>query len=64
MATSKGSIQRTNHRVCTGGAFYSHPTLHTKNWLLCNQSQSLEEAVMLMEAYASTEAGLYLSIYL
>lgn len=31
-----------------------------KNWVLCHQPQSLEEAVMLMEAYGSAEVGLYL----
>lgn len=31
-----------------------------KNWVLCHQPATLEEAVMLMEAYTSAEAGMYL----
>lgn len=31
-----------------------------RNWVLCHQLATLEEAVTLMEAYASAEAGLYL----
>lgn len=31
-----------------------------KNWVLCHQPATLEEAIMLMEAYMSVEAGLYL----
>lgn len=30
------------------------------NWVLCHQPGILEEAITLMEAYASTEPGLYL----
>lgn len=30
------------------------------NWVLCHQPATLEEAVVLMEAYASTEVGLYI----
>lgn len=30
-----------------------------KNWVLCNEPAILEEAVTLIEAYASAEAGLY-----
>lgn len=31
-----------------------------KNGVMCHQSASLEEAVVLMEAYASVEVGAYL----
>lgn len=30
------------------------------NWVLCHQPATLEEAITLMEAYTSAEAGLYL----
>lgn len=31
-----------------------------KNWVLCHQPDTLEEVIMLMEAYASAEAAVYL----
>lgn len=31
-----------------------------KTWVMCHQPETLEEAVVLIEAYASTEAGAYL----
>lgn len=32
----------------------------TKNWVMCHQLATLEEAVVLMEMYALVEAGAYL----
>lgn len=34
--------------------------LKPKNWVLCHQPGTLEEATALMEAYTSVEASLYL----
>lgn len=30
-----------------------------KNWVFCHQTVTLEEAMMLMEAYSSAKVGLY-----
>lgn len=39
---------------------YWTSTFKPMNWVLCHQPATLEEAVVLMEAYASTEVGLYI----
>lgn len=56
-----GPVQRADCRGGDSGARHRHPTFKPKNWALCNWPNMLEEAISYMEAYASAEAGMYLT---